>query len=175
MVATQKRSSVVPLKYLVFRIIRKIRLNPHNRLIQRFSVFLLFAVKAESQSIEGRIDAIAAGPAAIHVGAGFTVPMGTYVRAGADAAIGSSRDGISGRVDGFARFHLDPLRQHRWAPYGGGGLTARFDDNRSTRYYLLVFLGIDGPVSHKLSTSFEAGLGGGGRIGVIVRRAAERR
>src|SRR4029078_8077629 len=143
----------------------------------RISVLLplLFAIKAESQSLEGRIDVIAAGPAAIHAGAGFTVPMGTYVRSGFDGAIGSSRNGISGRVDGFARFHLDPLRQHKWAPYGGGGLTARFDDNRATRYYLLVFLGIDGPVAHKVSTSIEAGLGGGARIGVTVRQAAERR
>ncbi len=101
--------------------------------------------------------------------------MGTYVRTGIDGAIGSSKDGISGRFDGFARFHLDPFRQHKWAPYGGGGLTARFDDNRSTRYYLLVFLGIDGPVAHKIATSIEAGLGGGGRVGIIIRPAAERR
>jgi len=136
---------------------------------------LSIAANANAQSIEARVDAIAAGPAAIHAGAGLTVPMGTYVRAGFDAAIGESRNGISGRLDGFARFHLDPLRQHKWAPYGGGGLTARFDDNRSTRYYLLVFLGVDGPLVHKMSTSIEAGFGGGGRIGIIVRRAEERR
>jgi len=147
-----------------------------NRLTLRFFVFMLFvAARAEGQSVEGRIDAIFAGPAAIHAGAGFSVPMGTYLRGGVDGAIGSSRDGISGRVDAFARFHLDPLRQHKWAPYGGGGLTARFDDNRSNRYYMLVFLGIDGPVAGKGSTSIEAGLGGGGRIGLIVRRAGERR
>ena len=151
-------------------------LKPSNRFTPGFYVFLfLTPAAAEAQSIEGRLDGYFAGPAAIHAGAGFSVPMGTYVRSGFDGAVGSSRNGISGRVDGFARFHLDPLRQHRWAPYGGGGLTARFDDNRSTRYYLLVFLGIDGPVAHKLSTSIEAGLGGGGRIGVILRQAGERR
>ena len=138
-------------------------------------LLLLIAVSAEAQSIEGRVDGIFAGPAAIHAGAGFTVPMGTYVRSGVDGAIGSSRDGISGRVDAFARFHLDPFRQHKWAPYGGGGLTARFDDNRSNRYFLLVFLGVDGPVTGKVSTSIEAAFGGGGRIGLIVRRAGERR
>lgn len=176
LVSAGLRSSVVKNKKSFLRSIRLIRPNPSNRFIPRFSLFLLFAATTSgAQSIEGRIDAIAAGPAAIHAGAGFTVPMGTYVRPGIDAAIGSSRDGISGRVDGFARFHLDPFRRHRWAPYGGGGLTARFDDNRSTRYYLLVFLGVDGPVAHKVSTSIEAGLGGGGRIGIIIRRAAERR
>ena len=173
MVITQLRSSAVPLKYPLLCRLREIRQNPYNRFT--LAVLLLIGSRAQSQSIEGRIDAIAAGPAAIHAGAGFTVPMGTYVRSGFDGAIGQSRDGISGRIDGFARFHLDPLRQHKWAPYGGGGLTARFDDNRSTRYYLLVFLGIDGPVAHKMSTSIEAGFGGGGRIGVIVRWAAERR
>lgn len=137
--------------------------------------FLLLATVLKAQTIEGRVDAIAAGPAAIHAGLGFTVPMGTYVRSGIDGAIGSSKDGLSGRVDGFARFHLDPFRQHKWAPYGGGGMTARFEDNRSTRYYLLVFLGIDGPVANGLAASIEAGFGGGGRIGVIIRKAAERR
>jgi hypothetical protein len=161
---------------LFSRSIGAIRQNPVNRFSLGFSVFLLLiGGNLQAQSLEARVDAITAGPAAAHAGAGFTVPMGTYVRGGFDGGIGSSRNGISGRVDGFARFHLDPLRQHRWAPYGGGGLTARFDDNRSTRYYLLVFLGIDGPVAHKLSTSVEAGLGGGGRIGVIVRQAGERR
>jgi hypothetical protein len=145
------------------------------KMIPVWTVLLSIAAPLHAQAVEGRVDAIAAGPAAIHAGAGFTVPMGTYVRTGIDGAIGSSKYGISGRVDGFARFHLDPFRQHKWAPYGGGGLTARFDDNRSTRYYLLVFLGIDGPVAHKTATSIEAGLGGGGRIGVIIRRAAERR
>ena len=58
---------------------------------------------AGAQTIEGRIDGYFAGPAAIHAGAGFTVPMGTYVRSGIDGGIGSSKDGISGRVDGFAR------------------------------------------------------------------------
>ncbi len=163
-------------KNAAFRSIRRIRqIRPIVLFLGFFATLGFNATSVRAQSIEGRIDAIAAGPAAIHAGVGFTVPMGTYVRSGFDGAIGSSRNGISGRVDGFARFHLDPLRQHKWAPYGGGGLTARFDDNRATRYYLLVFLGIDGPVANKLSASIEAGLGGGGRIGVIVRQAAERR
>ena len=173
----QPRGCVVKKKKSFFRSIREIRSNPSNRFSPGLSVLLLFiAATVNAQSIEGRIDAIAAGPAAVHAAAGFSVPMGTYVRAGMVGGLGMAESGSpSGRIDGFARFHLDPLRQHKWAPYGGGGLTARFDDNRSTRYYLLVFLGIDGPVAHKLSTSVEAGFGGGGRIGVIVHRAGERR
>jgi hypothetical protein len=131
---------------------------------------------ASAQSAEGRIDGILAGPPAIHAGAGFTVPVGTYVRLGTVGAVGGSRDGTSGRVDAFARFHLDPFREHRWALYAGGGLTARYDDNRRTRHFLLLFAGVDGPVRGGISPAIEAGLGGGGRIGLIIRRsAAERR
>jgi hypothetical protein len=139
-------------------------------------IALLAPLAARAQSIEGRIDGIVAGPAAVHAGLGVTTPLGTYVRAGIVGAVGASNDGLSGRLDAIARFHLDPFRQHKWAVYAGGGLTARFDEDRTTRYYLLILAGVDGPVSHGVSTSFEAGLGGGGRIGVIIRQAkAERR
>ena len=128
------------------------------------------------QSVEGRIDGILADPAAIHAGVGLTVPVGTYLRLGAVGAVGGSSDGISGRGDLFGRFHLDPFREHRWALYAGGGLTARYDDNRKTRYFVLLLAGVDGPVRGGISPSIEAGFGGGGRIGVIIRRsAAERR
>ena len=139
------------------------------------ALLLINASVAGAQSIEARMDAIIRNPPAIHGGAGFTVPVGTYVRSGFDAAIGASRHGISGRIDLVNRFHLDPFRQHKWAPYAGGGLTARFDDNRSNRLYLLIFAGIDGPASHGLGTSFEAGMGGGARIGIVVRKTTKER
>ncbi|HEX6574623.1 MAG TPA: hypothetical protein VF042_06590, partial [Gemmatimonadaceae bacterium] len=139
-------------------------------------VLSLTAGNANAQTPEFRIDGIAANPAAVHAGAGLTIPMGNYVRSGFDAGIGQSRHGISGRLDFVNRFHLDPFRQHEWALYAGGGLTARFDDNRSNRYYLLVFLGMDSPAKRGIATSVEAGLGGGARLGVILRKArAERR
>jgi hypothetical protein len=79
-------------------------------------------------------------------------------------------------VDLFARFHLDPFRESRWGPYGGGGLTTRMDRGERTRSYLLVFAGVDGPLRGVFTSSFEAGLGGGARAGVILRRGvAERR
>jgi hypothetical protein len=144
-----------------------------------FGVFfftLLFAVpQLNAQDLEGRIDAIVAGPPAIHAGAGITVPAGTYVRTGLEGGIGASKDGVSGRLDALTRFHLDPFREHRWAPYGGGGVTARFDVDRKTRFYLLIVAGVDGPDSHGVATSIEAGLGGGGRIGLVIRRAAAQR
>jgi hypothetical protein len=120
---------------------------------------------------EARIDGIIARTSALHFGVGFTAPIGVYTRPGADAALGFSRHGLSGRVDLFTRFHFDPFRQSRWGPYGGGGVSGRFDADEKPRAYLLIFLGVDGPVSGGMSPSFEVGLGGGARIGVILRQA----
>lgn len=131
--------------------------------------------RTAAQDVEGRIDAFTNGPAAIHAGSGFTVPAGTYVRAGLAGGVGASENGASGRVDAFARFHLDPFREHRWAPYGGGGLTARLDPERKTRMYILLIAGIDGPAAHGVAASVEGGLGGGGRIGLVIRRSAAKR
>ena len=124
---------------------------------------------------EVRLDAVIARVAAIQLGAGVTAVAGTYVRMGIDGALGLSRHGLGGRVDGFARFHFDPFRQSRWAPYGGGGLSGRFDKGERTRAYILVFLGVDGPVSGAVCPSIEVGLGGGGRVGVILRQARKGR
>lgn len=126
--------------------------------------------------MEGRIDAIISSSSTVQAGIGFTTPAGTYLRMGLVAAAGASENGVSGRIDFVNRFHLDPFRESRWAPYAGGGLSSRFDDNRQARFYLLIFAGVDGPASRGLAASVEAGLGGGGRIGVIIRRvSAERR
>ena len=131
--------------------------------------------RASRVTPEVRLDGIIARLSALHLGAGFTVPAGTYVRMGAVAGVGFSRNGLSGRIDGFARFHFDPLRQSRWAPYGGGGISGRFDNDEKARAYLLLLLGLDGPVYSGATPSFELGLGGGARIGVIFRRAAAER
>jgi hypothetical protein len=124
---------------------------------------------------EVRLDGIIARVDAIHLGVGATTVVGTYVRMGADGAVGFNRHGLSGRVDGLARFHFDPFRQSRWAPYGGGGISGRFDKGEKARAYLLIFLGIDGPVSGSVTPSFEVGLGGGGRVGIILRQARKDR
>ena len=120
---------------------------------------------------EGRVDAILARVSAVHVGAGVTVPIGYYVRSGIVGGIGATRHGLSGRVDGFARFHFDPFRESRWAPYGGGGVSGRFDKGEGARAFLLLLAGLDGPIHGGMTTSVELGLGGGARVGVIIRQA----
>lgn len=124
---------------------------------------------------EFRVDAIAARMSAVQAGIGITAVTGTYVRSGVIGAVGFSRHGLSGRIDGLARFHFDPFRQSRWAPYGGGGISGRFDRDEGAHAFLLVLLGLDGPVQHGMSPSFEVGLGGGARVGVIFRQATGER
>jgi len=124
---------------------------------------------------EVRLDGIISRVSAAQLGVGLMTTAGYYVRLGGDGALGFSRHGLSGRIDGLARFHFDPFRQSRWAPYGGGGISGRFDKGEKGRAYLLVFFGMDGPVSGGIAPSFELGLGGGGRIGVILRQARNER
>jgi hypothetical protein len=124
---------------------------------------------------EARVDALAGPPAGGQLGIGANVAAGYYVRIGLDAAAGaSSRDGaavLSGRVDLASRFLLDPFKEFAWAPYAGGGITAQWDRRGERRADLLLLVGLEGPVRAGWRTAFELGLGGGARLGVVLRRA----
>lgn len=125
--------------------------------------------------LEARADYIDARAATAHLGAGFSIPAGTYVRLGLVAAAGQAwRDGHpepAGRVDGIARFVVDPLREFRWAPYAAGGLGAMYDDGERWRAVLVGALGVEGPALRSIVPAFEVGFGGGVRLGVVLRRA----
>jgi hypothetical protein len=126
---------------------------------------------------EARADVLAGPPAGGQLGVGANVAAGYYVRIGLDAALGaSSRDGaavLSGRVDLASRFLLDPFKEFAWAPYAGGGITAQwfFDRRGVPRADLLLLIGLEGPARAGWRTAFELGLGGGARLGVVLRRA----
>lgn len=124
---------------------------------------------------EARIDALAGPPAGAQFGIGANVAAGYYIRVGLDAAAGaSSRDGaavLSGRVDLASRFLLDPFHETAWAPYAGGGFTAQWDRAGNRRGDLLLLLGLEGPAHAGWRTAVELGLGGGARLGVVLRRA----
>lgn len=139
------------------------------------AVSVASGAESGAQTLEGRVDAIFAEPSAVHAGAGVTWRLGTYLRSGVVAGIGAAGSGASGRIDFVNRFHLDPFRENRYGPYAGGGVSARFDDNRTGRVFLLLIVGVDGPVARGVTTSFEAGLGGGARLGVVIRRATPER
>lgn len=140
------------------------------------------AQRAEQKlQAEGRIDGIFSSESAVHAGLGLSVPAGLYVRTGVVLGAGVGRDGFDSRADLIGRFSFDPLRQTRWAPYGGAGVSARFapGDAGGTKGYLLFFVGVEGPVPRGRTASivpaFEVGLGGGARVGVILRRGIRAR
>jgi hypothetical protein len=125
---------------------------------------------------EGRVDGLFAHTSGVEGGLGVSVPAGLYMRTGLVAGLGLGRNGAEGRTDLIARFSLDPFRQSRWAPYAGGGISGRYrvEEDGGTHAYLLVFLGVEGPLAIGRTSGWvpalELGLGGGARVGVILRR-----
>ena len=143
----------------------------------------LVTAQLQQQSVqtEARLDGIFARTAGVEAGLGVTVPAGIYVRSGLVVAVGAGRHGVEGRTDLISRFSLDPFRQSRWAPYGGAGVSGRYRSklDGGSRAYLLVFLGVEGPLpvgqTSGFVPAFELGLGGGARVGVILRRGISAR
>jgi len=130
---------------------------------------------------EGRLDVIVAHTTGVEAGFGLSVPAGIYMRTGLVAGIGAGRHGPEGRTDLISRFSLDPFRQSNWAPYGGAGISGRFRSrlDGGSRAYLLVYLGVEGPLplghTSGIVPAFELGLGGGARFAVILRRGINAR
>jgi len=102
-------------------------------------------------------------------------------RSGVAAGIGGGGRGFESRVDAFSRFSPDPFRESRWAPYAGAGISGRLVRNDTPRAhaYLLVFLGVEGPLPGTAASgwvpAFELGVGGGVRAAVVLRRGVSRR
>lgn len=138
-------------------------------------------VNEQHLQAEGRLDAIVAHTTGVEAGFGLSVPAGIYMRTGLVAGIGAGRHGLEGRTDLMSRFSLDPFRQSNWAPYGGAGISGRYRSrlDGGSRAYLLVYLGLEGPVPlgqrSGIVPAFEVGLGGGARFAVILRRGINAR
>lgn len=126
---------------------------------------------------ELRADAIVARAASVQAGAGLEIPAGIYVRIGLDGAAGATwRDGraaTSGRADAIARFLLDPFRE---VPIGvslGGGVSVPIGAPAGARSpYLTLVVDVEGPSRHGVSPALQVGLGGGARIGLLLRRSS---
>jgi hypothetical protein len=135
----------------------------------------------QALQMEARLDAIIAHTTGVEGGLGLTIPAGIYVRSGFVAGVGAGRHGVEGRTDLISRFSLDPFRQSRWAPYGGGGVSGRYRSklDGGSRAYLLIFVGVEGPLQFGRTSgfvpAFELGLGGGARVAVILRRGINAR
>ena len=132
-------------------------------------------------SPEFRADVILGDRAAAHAGAGVQIPLGTYVRLGIMGAAGRRLDGgatrppggsaASGRADILARFLLDPSRQTAYGLSLGGGLGVRAESGDRVRPVLLVAMDLEGRRSGRgLVPAFQAGLGDGVRLGLVLRR-----
>jgi hypothetical protein len=128
---------------------------------------------------EARVDLIAGHDPAIQLGAGVQIPAGYYARVGLVAAVGmavgdradSARRGLDGRIDLLARFLLDPFRQSAYGLSFGGGASLRAEQGERARPLLLAAVEVEGRRSTRgLVPAVQVGLGGGVRLGVILRR-----
>ena len=124
-----------------------------------------------------RADLVLGHPSAVQAGVGLEIPAGAYVRVGAGVAAGlrtGPADGspLGGRVDLLGRFLLDPYRQSRYGFSAGAGLSARIERGQRTTPLLLVALDVE---EHYRGDAWvralQLGLGGGVRVGVVLRRA----
>lgn len=159
-------------------------MTPRVRVSSALVLVPLVAVAARAQlptpSVhpEARLDVIAGHQPAVQVGAGLQIPMGYYVRVGLDGAVGAATGAVApsasradARVDLLVRFLLDPFRQSAYGLSVGGGVSARAEPGDHVRPRLLVAADLEGRRStHGLVPALQVGLGGGARIGVILRR-----
>jgi len=127
---------------------------------------------------EYRADVILARGTAAQLGGGLVLPLGVYMRLGVDAAGGATwRHGEtvgSGRVDAIARFLLDPFRESRLGFSIGGGVSAPIGNAEPSQPpYLTAVVDLEGRRSRVggITPALQIGLGGGTRIGVVLRRS----
>jgi hypothetical protein len=131
---------------------------------------------------EARLDYLGPNPNVVHGGLGVNVPAGTYLRVSLVGAGGASwdegRTGGSVRADVIGRFLFDPFRERRWGLSAGGGLSVRYDEvetGRGWRPLLALIVDLEGPRTGSVAPALQVGLGGGGRVGLVVRGADSNR
>ena len=132
-------------------------------------------------SPELRADVLLGHQSAAQIGAGVQIPLGYYVRIGLDGAVGvrlgdgGSPSRVDGRLDLLTRFLLDPFRQSRYGLSLGGGLGLRAEPRDHVRPVLLAAIDLEGGRwSSGWVPALQVGLGGGARVGIVVRRGALR-
>ena len=138
------------------------------------------ALRAQQHAVtvpELRLDATSARIPRLELSGGAVIPIGIYVRLALTAGAGMTRqDGLyraAARGDAIARFELDPLKQHSRGAYVGGGLSLLGRNGPHVRAYLALVAGLELKQRAGWVPSIEAGLGGGARVGLGVRRAME--
>jgi hypothetical protein len=158
----------------------------HGRRVLPAALFLLAAAERAPAQVppanvaprpEFRIDVLGPAPTAAELGAGLNADVGYYSRLELTAAAGGirRRDATAGvgRLDAVLRLMLDPFAESRWGASLGGGVSARYEAGDRVRPYLLMVIDLEGPPTGSYRLAYQAGVGGGMRVGVVVRRARE--
>jgi hypothetical protein len=133
---------------------------------------------------EVRIDATTATEKRLELSGGAAIPVGTYVRVAILAGGGLARDargsprterqGAAARADLIARFEIDPFHQSVRGLYSGGGVSYLASEGARGRVYLALVAGIELRDHGRVAPAMEVALGGGVRIGFVLRRATPR-
>lgn len=137
--------------------------------------FCLSASALQGQRIqpEVRLDVLGPEPYSVQPGLGGVVPLGYYVRVSTDVGYAVRRNASfvddRWRGDLIVRVTLDPFRQERWGFSLGGGLTFR------RRTYLAALMELEGPEKAGFVPAFQAGVSGGFRGAIVLRRAIKNR
>jgi hypothetical protein len=126
-----------------------------------------------------RADMVVASRTAVEGGVALVIPAGIYARTSLTGAVGAanypSGSAAVGRAEIVSRFVLDPFRE---SPYGfsiGGGVGAtNIEDGKRWRPYLAVVLDLELQRTARLMPAVQLGLGGGARLGLVLRRSSER-
>jgi hypothetical protein len=81
----------------------------------------------------------------------------------------------SGRIDAIGRFLLDPFRESPIGVSFGGGLSLPYvDGDKRVQPYLTAVVDIEGRRRGAITPAFQFGLGGGTRVGVVLRTSQPR-
>ncbi len=127
---------------------------------------------------EARVDAIFARATLFHAGLGLGVRTGYNIRAHVVGAAGYAvKDGAteaSARGDATLRLLLDPFGESPGGLSIGGGLTLLHDGFDKTRALGMIVIGLEGAPRARVVWAIEVGLGGGARVGVVLRPGASR-
>ncbi|MGQ0642247.1 MAG: hypothetical protein ACT4P6_15985 [Gemmatimonadaceae bacterium] len=140
---------------------------------------LLSQTSSESRvRTELRADAIFARVNHAHAGLGISIRTGYNIRAHVTAAGGiafrNAENESSARGDATLRLLLDPFGETRTGLSIGGGVSVLYDGFEKTRPVGLLVLGLEGSPRTAIVWGVEVALGGGARIGLVLRRRAGR-
>lgn len=154
------------------------------RLLARVAIVAIAlpsAVPCQTESrarAEVRTDAIFARVSLLQAGVGLAIRTAYNVRvhvaAAGGVAIKNGEQESSARGDATLRLLLDPFGEGRIGLSIGGGVGVLHDGFEKTRPVGILVLGVEGAPRQLIVWAVEVALGGGARVGLVLRRRANR-